>query len=203
MAHVIKSMSNENPLVLFSGDAFSPSAMSTITLGAHMPPILNTLNIKAACLGNHDLDFGLPACQALVKQCNFPWLASNVLEVETGKLIPGFHRTVMLEHQGVKVGVMGIIEPEWLQTLAALDPATLVCLPFVDEARKIARELRAQGAEVVVALSHMREPNDEILPRPPLRGAHGRAARRAAGQVRHRLQGADHHQAGAERRPCA
>lgn len=41
-----------------------------------------------------------------------------------------------------QVGLMGIVEHEWLQTLAALDPASLHCAPFVDAARAIARELR-------------------------------------------------------------
>lgn len=33
------------PLVLFSGDAFSPSVMSTVTKGKQMPPILNALGV--------------------------------------------------------------------------------------------------------------------------------------------------------------
>jgi hypothetical protein len=39
--------------VLFSGDAFNPSAMSTITKGKHMVPVLNDLGTHVACMGNH------------------------------------------------------------------------------------------------------------------------------------------------------
>lgn len=35
----------------FSGDAFSPSFMSTILRGEQMLPVLNALSIDAACLG--------------------------------------------------------------------------------------------------------------------------------------------------------
>ena len=46
----------EDALVLFSGDAYSPSLMSaTVTLGRQMPPILNAAGVAAACVGNHDL----------------------------------------------------------------------------------------------------------------------------------------------------
>jgi hypothetical protein len=44
---------NEACLLLFSGDALSPSLLSTITRGAHMAPVLNALRVDAACLGNH------------------------------------------------------------------------------------------------------------------------------------------------------
>ena len=40
------------------------------------------------------------------------------------------------------------------------------CFPlidFVDEGRRLALELRAAGAEVVIALTHMRWPNDRRL----------------------------------------
>lgn len=52
-------------LTLFSGDAFSPSIMSTVTRGKQMPPILNETGIHAAVPGNHDFDFGLDVFKAL------------------------------------------------------------------------------------------------------------------------------------------
>ncbi len=51
MAHVVKSLAAEKPLVVFSGDAFNPSLLSTITLGAQMPPILNEIGVHVACIG--------------------------------------------------------------------------------------------------------------------------------------------------------
>lgn len=42
----VRSLSHLNPLVLFSGDCFNPSLMSTITLGKQMVPILNMVNVK-------------------------------------------------------------------------------------------------------------------------------------------------------------
>ena len=36
-------------------------------------------------------------------------------------------------------------------------------IDFADEGRKLARELRADGADVVIALTHMRWPNDRRL----------------------------------------
>lgn len=44
-------MAADHPLVVFSGDAFNPSLLSTITLGEHMPPILNEIGVHVACIG--------------------------------------------------------------------------------------------------------------------------------------------------------
>lgn len=69
----IKSFEHMNPLVLFSGDAFSPSMckkwnyrviccistvfsflVSTFTKGEQMIPVLNDIGTHCAVLGNHD-----------------------------------------------------------------------------------------------------------------------------------------------------
>jgi len=50
---------SDDKLVFFSGDLFSPSSYSRIFEGEQMIGVLNELNVKASCLGNHDTDFGL------------------------------------------------------------------------------------------------------------------------------------------------
>jgi len=72
-------------------------------------------------------------------------------------------RYVIKQWDGVRVGVMGLVEFEWLATLATLDVDDLVYLDFVDEGRRLAALLRAEGCDVVVALTHMRAPNDLLL----------------------------------------
>lgn len=81
----VKSFSNEIPLVVFSGDAFNPSIMSTITMGKQMVPVLNSIGVHIAAVGNHDLDYGVENMSKLCGECNFPWLMANVLDKETGE----------------------------------------------------------------------------------------------------------------------
>lgn len=50
----IKSFEDENPVVLFSGDVFSPSMLSFFTQGEEMVPVLNQIGTKCAVFGNHD-----------------------------------------------------------------------------------------------------------------------------------------------------
>lgn len=149
-------------LTFFSGDAFNPSLESSVTKGRHMVPILNAIKTSVACLGNHDLDFGVEQFGHLRDLCNFPWLCANVEDPALGEgvSIAGLPKTVMLQaSNGIKVGVIGLVEREWLDTINSLPPG-LVYTSAAVAAKKWAPGLREQGAEIVIAVSHMREPND-------------------------------------------
>ena len=47
-----------------------------------------------------------------------PWLVSNVIDKTTGKPILGCLERLLLDWNGVKVGLMGIIEEDWIVTLS-------------------------------------------------------------------------------------
>ena len=56
------------------------------------------------------------------------------------------------------------VEKEWLVTLATINPSEVDYEDFVPCARRLARQLKEQeGVEIIVALTHMRVPNDELL----------------------------------------
>jgi 5'-nucleotidase len=56
-------------------------------------------------------------------------------------------------------GLVGLVEEDWLQTIVNLPAVEF--LDFVLEGRRLATELRSQGAQLVIALTHMRMPNAE------------------------------------------
>lgn len=86
----IKSFQHLNPLVLFSGDAFNPSMLSTFTKGEQMIPVLNAVGTHCAVFGNHDFDHGLDVLENWVSRTTFPWLMSNVIDQETGRPLGNF-----------------------------------------------------------------------------------------------------------------
>jgi len=160
---VARLNAHPNALVLFSGDALAPSLVSTVTKGEHMVKMLNLMHIKAACMGNHDFDFGVEVLEGAVADSNFPWLLSNAWDRESGQRLAGGLETVMLEHGGRKIGLMGLIEEEWLATLATLERGDVIYKDYVEVARELTQKLRAAGADAVIALTHMRNPNDRRL----------------------------------------
>ncbi|KAL7271992.1 hypothetical protein RUND412_005216 [Rhizina undulata] len=149
-------------LTFFSGDAFNPSLESSVTKGRHMVPLLNNIGTHVACLGNHDLDFGVEQFKYLAKQCTFPWLCANVEDPALGEgvSIAGLPKTVMLEaSNGLKVGVIGLVEKEWLDTINTLPPG-LKFISSAEIAKALVPGLREAGADIILAVSHQREPND-------------------------------------------
>ena len=58
---------------------------------------------------------------------------------------------------------MGLIEQEWLATLATIEPDEVIYSDFVETARTLCAELRAQGCDLVIAVTHSRVPNDTRL----------------------------------------
>ncbi|KAB5540586.1 Metallo-dependent phosphatase-like protein [Coniochaeta sp. 2T2.1] len=152
-------------VTLFSGDVFSPSLESSITKGSHMVPILHKIGTDCACVGNHELDFGVKQFRHLASKCNFPWLLANVLDPALGENVPlgNAKRTHMITaSNGVKIGLIGLGEREWLAVINSLPP-NLIYRSASETARELIPQLRSQGADIIIALTHMREPNDHKL----------------------------------------
>lgn len=61
--------------------------------------------------------------------------------------------SIMLERDGVKVGVMGLVEQEWVDTLAAFEPDMIQYLDFVKEGQRLATELKV-GAVCMLPVFH-------------------------------------------------
>lgn len=127
-----------------------------------MVPVLNHIGTDVACVGNHDLDFGVPKFSELAAECSFPWLLANVLDPALGEGVPlgNAKPTLMLTgSNGIKIGVIGLVEREWLDTINTLPP-NLIYKSASATALEWAERLRKEGADMVIALTHQREPND-------------------------------------------
>ena len=158
-----KLKKEHSALVMFSGDCLAPSIMSTVTQGSQMPVVLNKIGVDVAVYGNHDFDFGISNLEKRARESNFPWLISNVLDRKTNRpLANGIHEHI-LTHQGNRIGVIGLVEKEWLATLSTIDEDEVLYEDFVTCGRRLAESLRRRGVHFVVALTHMRKPNDERL----------------------------------------
>lgn len=59
----------------------------------------------------------------------------------------------------LRVGLLAVSE-NWLAGCSQLKPGELVYADYIDIAKQVSAQLRAEGAEVVIAVTHSREPND-------------------------------------------
>jgi 5'-nucleotidase len=107
----------QDKLVLFSGDIFGPSLISAHYTGSQMVDYLKTLNVECCCLGNHETEYGLNRMQELIQMSERPWLLSNFF-MEDGSLLPGCQETHITEFNGVKIGLMGLCDDDWLEIIS-------------------------------------------------------------------------------------
>lgn len=63
---------------------------------------------------------------------------------------------------GIKIGLLGLGEREWLETINALPP-NIIYRSASEVARELVPQLRAEGADIIIAVTHQREPNDNKL----------------------------------------
>jgi 2',3'-cyclic-nucleotide 2'-phosphodiesterase/3'-nucleotidase len=77
--------------------------------------VMNYMKYDAGTVGNHDIETGHPVYDKFNDEINFPWLAANAVDTETCK--PYFKPYHIIEKQGIKIAVLGLITPgipNWL-----------------------------------------------------------------------------------------
>ncbi|NLU25029.1 MAG: hypothetical protein GXW99_10065 [Clostridiales bacterium] len=137
-------------LLLDAGDAFCTNFWGGLPLvGA-----VNRNGTDVMCLGNHEFDRGPTFLQTCIEGCEFPVLCANIREKVTRAPIPGTQPTVMLERCGVKIGVLGLTTEYTPFMVTKPHFSSFEVTSAAEASGRYIPELRAQGAEVVVVLTH-------------------------------------------------
>ncbi len=172
-ATALKQMreTGKNVLVLFSGDFMGPSLMSVEMKGRQMVDCFNALGVNYGVFGNHEFDYGLKALKETIHGSSFGnfvysgsttnWVMSN-MKGSDGQPLGGVKDRALFMWSGVKVGIVGLCE-NWLSGCSQLRKEEAFYEDLFERGETIARELRAQGAELVIALSHCRLPTDKQI----------------------------------------
>jgi 5'-nucleotidase/UDP-sugar diphosphatase len=147
---------------LLSGDFLSPSAMSSVTKGAHMITLGNAIGIDVAVPGNHEFDFGVENFRTRIGESKFPWIVANLSEPD-GKPFNNLAATHLREMAGIKVGFLGLITPATKNMAGSV--ATLGFAAVIPAAELAVKNLKEQGAEIIVALTHLNFDDDVNLAR--------------------------------------
>ncbi len=98
---------NENTIILSSGDMWQGSPSSNLTRGAMITEWMNEMGFVSMTLGNHEYDWGEKYIEDNAALANFPMLGINVYDVETNKIVDYCQPSVVVEKNGVKVGIIG------------------------------------------------------------------------------------------------
>ena len=158
-------------LVIDAGDMWQGTLESNLVEGAAVVEAYNAIGFDAAAIGNHEFDFGPIGSKAVpedagddprgalkrrISEADFPVLAANLIDEKTGKPVDweNVRTSVILDVQGIKIGVVGVMTSRALQTTIAANVVGLRVAPLVETIIEEAEALRAQGASIVVVTAH-------------------------------------------------
>jgi len=148
--------SNANTVLLSSGDMWQGSSESNLTKGNIITEWMNEMDFVSMTLGNHEYDWGEEYIIANEELAEFPFLAINVYDRDTDKLVEYCQPSVTVELDGATIGVIGAIG-DCYSSISG-DKSQGVYFKTDDELTSLvkaeANRLRNSGADFIVYSIH-------------------------------------------------
>ena len=151
----------ENHITTLGGDLLSPSVMSGLTKGAQMVAVMNAIGLDYAGFGNHEFDFGDDILKQRIAESEFTWLATNTMA--GGAPFGGAQATAIRQVGEFKVGLFSLITDE--TALLSSPGAGVTFAPVEEVASQAVADLKEQGADIIIAITHLDIAQDRALAR--------------------------------------
>ncbi len=154
----------EGTVVLSAGDMWQGSADSNLTHGALVTEAMNAMNFEAMAIGNHEFDWTDEYIRANAELADFPFLAANIIDKRTSQIADFADAYTMIERQGVRIGIIGIIDQYVESSILATAVANY---NFIDPnlvVPQAASALEAEGADITILLNHSGYVSSSLLP---------------------------------------
>ena len=161
---------NPNVVLVDNGDTIQGTPLGTykaivdpIEAGEQHPmyQALNSLGYDAGTLGNHEFNYGLDFLNKVIATAGMPLVNANVLDAKTNQPLFKTHEIIektFVDADGkevsLKIGITGIVPPQILNWDKALLEGKVLVNDAVESLNTLVPQMRAEGADVVLVLSH-------------------------------------------------
>jgi 2',3'-cyclic-nucleotide 2'-phosphodiesterase / 3'-nucleotidase len=128
---------------------------------------MNLLEYDAANVGNHEFNYGLPFLKEAINDADFPYVSANVFfddaDTDTSNDIPYFKPYLLKDKQvldtegrahTITIGYIGFLPPQIMQWDKNNLEDRIITKDIVEMAQKYVPEMKAAGADIVIAISH-------------------------------------------------
>ena len=121
---------------------------------------MNVLGYSACTLGNHEFNYGLELLESALKGANFPAVCCNIFKPDGGAY---FTPWILIDkrcadsakaEQILRIGLIGFVPPQIVQWDQTHLQGRATTMGIVEAAQKYVPQLRAAGADLVIALCH-------------------------------------------------
>lgn len=152
----------DGSLMLDSGDTFHGQPIATLVKGESVAKLMKACGYDAMTTGNHDWSYGKERLKELGGIANVKILSGNIKNADgtsffdTDELV----KEITKNGKTLKIGVFSVSDPEMKNKTT---PSNVEGLDFQDAVAYAKREvatLKAEGCDVVIALSHTLDPKN-------------------------------------------
>ena len=157
IATVVKERRTENTLLVDVGDSIQGNS-AEIFLEDDRHPLMqcfNEIGYDVWVPGNHEFNYGMDVIKKVMPQFDGAVLCGNVYNPDQTPLSSGY---TIIEKDGVKIGVIGMVTPNIVRWDSKNLDGYTVTNP-VEETRKIIDEIKDK-TDVLIAAEHMGESNE-------------------------------------------
>ena len=177
VATIIQNIRSEamNSILLDNGDFLQGNPMGDYIAyergmkEGDMHPIItamNTLGFDGSTLGNHEFNYGLEFLMKALAGADFPIVSANVVKTagatprEDTTLVPPY---VILDREitdgagkthPIRIGLIGFVPPQIMTWDRRHLDGNVTARDILEAARAYVPQIREQGADIVIALSH-------------------------------------------------
>ncbi|MCC7308646.1 MAG: bifunctional metallophosphatase/5'-nucleotidase [Acidobacteria bacterium] len=151
---------NPNTVYFDAGDAFAGPYLSSLTKGEAIIDAMNYLGLDAACVGNHEFDYGWENALEQFPKAKFPLLNGNIFIKGTNKL--HWNKPYIIkEVNGIRLGIIGLHEKfAFYDTIAAKMIKGVEARDEKVYLRKYIKELKPK-TDLIILLIHLGIPGTQ------------------------------------------
>ena len=120
----------------------------------------NLMGYDALGIGDDDLSLGKEFLMGISKKAKFPFLSSNLIDEESGKLL--FRSYILKEINGLRVGMFSLLSPDVFLSPTDIRRKGLIIRNPVETAQIMIKELQPK-TDLLILLSHLSYPKDVEL----------------------------------------
>jgi 2',3'-cyclic-nucleotide 2'-phosphodiesterase/3'-nucleotidase/5'-nucleotidase len=156
-----RAVNSNGTVVVDGGDAWQGTLISNTTNGESVLDTMAQVKYDAAAIGNHEFDFTLPTLISNIKKAKFPIMGANIIDDKTGKRVDWAQPYVIVERDGLKIGIIGFATPQTETTTKSTNIEGLSFTNPTPLAKELSDELRAKGCDIIMVTSHLPGEQDQ------------------------------------------
>lgn len=142
-----------NVLLLDTGDALFGTAEASLTMGEVPLRLMGKAGYDAMTIGNMEFEYGFEILKTFISSNNVPMLACNYRDV-VSPVGETFKGGIIVEKGGIKVGIIGLGHGFLSRNTRQDNIVNLEIADMRTSVQQASAQLKEQGAEVIVLLSH-------------------------------------------------